>query len=129
MKFLLIALLVVLALINMATADCSPPPDGEDCPPGTYPYIKEWKVGPDHFESHTNAKFVMKVDTSSQFRTVVSYDNHFSCIKLMKAMNHFGDQDSDFIVTNVRLIFPEPTVRTQSHRDGKTQPAHHRYSL
>ncbi|TKR59923.1 hypothetical protein L596_029530 [Steinernema carpocapsae] len=47
--------------------------------------IKSFGVGPDHFESYTDTNFVMQVDTSQKIRAVVvSYDNHFSYIKLMK---------------------------------------------
>ncbi|KAK0426701.1 hypothetical protein QR680_009855 [Steinernema hermaphroditum] len=71
--------------------------------------VQSFGVGPDHFESYTDTNFVMKVDTSRQIRAVVvSYDNHFSYIKLMKAINYLRDQDVDFVATNEDLTFPGP---------------------
>ncbi|CEF61770.1 2-phosphoglycolate phosphatase, eukaryotic family and HAD-superfamily hydrolase, subfamily IIA and HAD-like domain and Nitrophenylphosphatase-like domain-containing protein [Strongyloides ratti] len=66
-------------------------------------------IGEDHFGKYTKTDFLENINLESPVSAVVvSYDNHFSYTKMMKAANYLINEDVLFIVTNEDKTFPGP---------------------
>uniref|UniRef100_A0A0N4ZP78 4-nitrophenylphosphatase n=1 Tax=Parastrongyloides trichosuri TaxID=131310 RepID=A0A0N4ZP78_PARTI len=81
-------------------------------------------IGEDHFGKYTNTDFLEEIILEKPVSAVVvSYDNHFSYTKMMKAANYLLNDDVLFIVTNEDKTFPGPNPAVRIPGSGSMAAA------